>query len=36
MPFTAREMLLETHEPFDYVECWHCGTIQITDVPADL
>jgi SAM-dependent methyltransferase len=36
LPFTAREMLLETRESFEYVECPACGTIQITDVPTDL
>ena len=35
-PFTAREMLLETREAFEYVECETCGTIQIVDIPADL
>ena len=32
----AREMLLETREAFEYVECETCGTIQIVDIPADL
>ena len=36
VPFTAREMLLETRESFEYVECSACGTIQIVDIPADL
>ncbi len=36
VPFSAREMLLETHEPFDYVECPTCGSIQITSIPTDL
>jgi SAM-dependent methyltransferase len=29
-------MLLETREPFEYVECSACGTIQIVDIPKDL
>jgi SAM-dependent methyltransferase len=29
-------MLLGTHESFQYVECGACGSIQITEVPADL
>jgi SAM-dependent methyltransferase len=36
VPFAAREMLLETHESFDYVECTVCGSIQIVHVPTDL
>ena len=35
-PFVAHEMLLETGEPFDYVECASCGTIQIVKIPPDL
>ncbi|HYI23596.1 MAG TPA: methyltransferase domain-containing protein [Candidatus Limnocylindrales bacterium] len=35
-PFVAREMLLETRESFEYVECSSCGSIQITEIPADL
>ena len=35
-PFAAREMLLETRESFDYLECPACGSIQIRDIPNDL
>jgi len=35
-PFSATEMLLGTRETFQYVECPACGSIQITDIPADL
>ncbi len=34
--FTAREHLLGTGEPFDYVECAACGGIHIAAVPANL
>jgi SAM-dependent methyltransferase len=34
--FAAREMYLGTRESFDYLECPHCGTLQIVAVPADL
>jgi len=36
VPFTAVEMLLETREAFQYVECSACGTLQIVEIPADL
>jgi len=36
VPFTAVEMLLETREAFQYVECSSCGSLQIVDIPADL
>ena len=29
----AREMFFGTREPFDYVECAACGTLQIREVP---
>lgn len=32
----AREMMFGTREPFVYVECAACGTVQIETVPADL
>src|SRR5687768_9759625 len=34
--FRAREMLFGTREPFDYVQCAGCQTIQITEVAAEL
>lgn len=34
--FAAREMYFGTRERFDYLECPHCGTVQIVAVPADL
>ena len=35
-PFAADEMLLDTHESFDYVECPKCGSLQLAAVPHDL
>jgi SAM-dependent methyltransferase len=32
----AREMMFGTREPFVYVECSDCGTVQIESVPNDL
>ena len=29
----AREMMFGTREEFDYVECAHCGTVQIAAIP---
>ena len=31
-----REMLFGTREPFDYVHCRSCGSIQIAELPTDL
>lgn len=31
-----REMMFGLGEVFEYLECGHCGCLQITDVPADL
>ena len=32
----TREMMFGLREPFDYTECGGCGSLQISDVPADL
>jgi len=32
---TAREMMFGLREPFDYLECAHCGCVQLLDVPED-
>jgi hypothetical protein len=32
----AREMMFGSREPFTYRECLTCGTLRITEVPADL
>lgn len=32
----AREMMFGMRDPFDYLECGACGTIQICEIPADL
>lgn len=29
----AREMMFGSHEPFDYLECGACGTLQIAEIP---
>lgn len=34
--FTAREMMFGWREPFAYLECPHCKSLQIAQVPADL
>ena len=33
---SAREMMIGTHESFDYFECRDCGCLQIAGVPTDL
>jgi len=35
-PFRVREMYFGSREEFDYFECGHCGTLQISEIPADL
>src|SRR5579872_2465060 len=32
----AREVMHGTSEPFTYLECHDCGTLQIADFPADM
>jgi SAM-dependent methyltransferase len=34
--WTAHEMMIGTRDSFDYVECQHCGCLQIARIPADL
>jgi len=33
---TAREMMFGTREEFDYLECAHCGCVQLVNVPNDM
>lgn len=34
--FSVREMMFGTGEEFPYIECNHCGCLQLAQVPADL
>lgn len=34
--FTSREMYLGTRDSFDYLECGHCGCLQLLQPPEDL
>jgi SAM-dependent methyltransferase len=34
--FTVREMMFGLREPFEYLECGECGSLQLLDVPEDL
>lgn len=34
--FQAREMMFGSREPFDYLECGQCGTLQIVTIPEDM
>jgi SAM-dependent methyltransferase len=33
--FVAREMMFGTRETFEYLECEHCGCVQIATIPPD-
>jgi SAM-dependent methyltransferase len=35
-PHTVQEMMFGTKEPFTYIECTECGTVQLAEPPQDM
>jgi hypothetical protein len=36
LSFTVREMMLGTRQPFEYVQCSHCDSLQIVEIPKNI